>query len=627
MKRLTKILCITLSVIFLCFTAACKSCNKVEETVTTGVVYSEHKLVENGATDYCLVIPENASQKEILAQAEFNDIIKLSIGITLPVVRDNQIEYTKEGKYIFIGHTSFLSEFGITPNKEELGEQGYIIKSVDKSMVITGATTLHYGTVYGVYEFLHYQIGFECYDSDEMFVEEYTDVNLVKMDLKDKPDIANMWASGQKYKQDGTFARRHRYVSQADTFVGGMSPYHTSFLYLSPNIYKSSHPEWYDSTGKQVCWTAGGINGDSYKEMVNTLFNNFLDYVLKYDDIQHIGFSLQDDRVWCACSGCEEVITKYGAESAACILLLNNVSDKFEEYFTQHNMDREIDFMFLAYYDTISPPAKQNDDGTFSPTSPDVVCRDNVYPFFCPIDASRSVSLNSEKNNTTYAQIEGWDAVCSKMAFWTYSANYNNYLIPYNPFDAMQENYKYLAAKNPVFFLDECVGDYGATGFTRLKTYLKYKFTWDLDADMNALIDDYFAHYFQDAAEPMRKYFEEYRAVQVKLSHERGYDFKEHNSITTTDFSYGLLSGWLKYIDEAFESIEYLKLNDYERYEKLYNRILLESICPRYTMLRLYENTYSVNELSNARKQFKQDCASVRLSEFSQYSSIEQLWS
>jgi hypothetical protein len=125
----------------------------------------------------------------------------------------------------------------------------------------------------------------------------------------------------------------------------------------------------------------------------------------------------------------------------------------------------------------------------------------------------------------------------------------------------------------------------------------------------------------------MKKYFEEYRAIQLKLLNDRGYDFREHNSVTTSDFSYGLINGWLKYIDEAFESIEYLKLNDYDKYEKLYNRILMESICPRYLMLRLYENTYSVNELNAQRKQFKEDCARVQLSEFSQYSSIAELWS
>ncbi|MBQ3492655.1 MAG: DUF4838 domain-containing protein [Clostridia bacterium] len=627
MKKIIKTLSIIMSVIFLVSASACKK----EEggynpPPKEEIQFSDYAFVVDGKTDYKLVMPQNPSQKEIIAQTEFNDIIKLSIGTTLDVVYDNEVVYTPQSQYIFIGHTRFLQEFNINPTTQEIGEQGYIVKSVDKSIVITGATTAHYGTLYGVYEFLSYQVDFECYDATETYVKEYTDVNLVKIDIQEKPAINNMWASGQLYKSDATFARRHRFVSQAETFVGGMSPYHTSFLFLNPNQYQVSHPEWYETTGQQLCWTAGGIETESYQEMVDTLFNNFLDYVLKYEDIQHIGFSLQDKPKWCTCDGCDEIVEKYGAESASCILLLNNVSKKFEEYFNEHNINREIDFMFLAYYDVVSPPAIRNDDGTYSPSAPEVVCRDNVYPFFAPISTIRTAPLTDDKNATTYAQIEGWDAVCSKMAFWMYSCNYNNYLIPYNPYDSMQSNYKYLATKNPVFFLDECVGDTGATGFTRLKTYLKYKFTWDLDADMNALIDDYFAHYFQDAAEPMMNYFNEYRAVQVKLFAERGYDFYEHNSISTTDFSYGLLMGWMNYIEQAYESIEYLKLNDYDKYDKLYKRILLESLCVRYTLIRLYEDKFNENEVKQMKSQFKQDCATVNLREFSQYSTIEELW-
>ena len=114
MNKITKILSLAISIIFLCITVGCKSC-KEEVVPVGGVVYSEHPFVAGGKTDYCLVIPENASQKEILAQAEFNDIIKLSIDTTLPVVRDNQINYTKDGKYIFLGHTSYLDDFGIIP--------------------------------------------------------------------------------------------------------------------------------------------------------------------------------------------------------------------------------------------------------------------------------------------------------------------------------------------------------------------------------------------------------------------------------------------------------------------------------------------------------------------------------
>ena len=65
---------------------------------------------------------------------------------------------------------------------------------------------------------------------------------------------------------------------------------------------------------------------------------------------------------------------------------------------------------------------------------------------------------------------------------------------------------------------------------------------------------------------------------------------------------------------------------DYEEYDKLYKRILLESICVRYTLIRLYEDKFNESEAKQMKSQFKADCATVEIREFSQYSSIEELW-
>ena len=109
----------------------------------------------------------------------------------LPVVTDSSVEYTPEAKLIVLGDTALNSNSGI--NASELEDQFYTVKTVDSNLFITGGNDL--GTLYGAYDFLHYNFGYEFYDADEIAVDRnVTDRNLADFDLTDGPDI--------KWRQD-----------------------------------------------------------------------------------------------------------------------------------------------------------------------------------------------------------------------------------------------------------------------------------------------------------------------------------------------------------------------------------------------------------------------------------------
>ena len=627
MKKSIRILVLLLSFVFLFSSVACNK--KPSESYTpdpgsgdpiitpsnpdTGTItVTDGYLVKDGKSDYKLVIPADASNKEELAASEFNDIFKQSTGFTLPIVKDDAVNYKKGDKYIFLGLTNVLSDFGVNPLRSEIGEQGYILKTCDYSVVLTGATKKGYGTLYAVYEYLHYQLGFECYAEDETFVNQYVDCKLLDVNVKDKPDVANAALSGGAYSSNMQFQYRNRFISLTnDLFVGRTTPYHSSFFYLPKEQYLSKHPKWYSPNGDQICYTARG-DKDEYNALVDELFKIYVDVVKENEDVQHLSFNIEDTVTFCTCSECQAAKKKYGANSATCIMLLNRISEKFEEARKTDAAlaDRTLDFHFFAYKETFEAPAKYDSaQGKYVPAAPEVVCRDDVYPFVCTFNMNRAESFTSPKNVTGLKTIEAWGSLAKSIAFWTYTENYNDYLAPRDCITPMQENYKLIASLNPIFFKEESQGvNYNGTGFMCMKYWLQYKLCWDVNRDVDALIDEYFDHYFQDAKEPMRKYYDSYTMTLRKLAEEKNYSQYDNLNILSKDkFSYGLLNGWLGYIDEAYKAIEYLKDEDEALYNKLKKRIAIESVTVNYSLISLYGNNFSTEALREKVTAFKAD--------------------
>lgn len=605
---LIKLISIIVAVSCLLSVVACKGGDDtggINNTPNTNVnkpevQYSEGMLVQNGKSDYKLLMPAEPSVKENLALTEFNELFLLSTGITLNTVyEDGTTTFTSEDKIISIGDTKFAQSLGVNPTYAQLGSQGYMAKTIDNCVVIKGASRIGYGTLYGVYDFLARQIGFECYAEDETYVLELEEANLVKMDVVDKPDVALFNTPSGAYGANSKFRYRNRYVAVSEIFTGGMTMYHSSFHFLPPDTYKADNPDWYATSGSQICYTAKG-NPQSYNKMLNTLFDIFLTAVLNYPEIEQIGFCIEDNRDFCACSKCNSELARYGANSAVVIKFMNDLSDKFAEYLQANNLERNLNFMFFAYKPTFNAPINHLEE---------VTCNDNVYPFVCTFDADRVAAFTDEVNQQTYNNIEGWGKVCNQMSFWTYSANYLNYNLPYDPFNCLQANLQYVKTKNPVYYKDESSGDnYNSTGFNTLKHWLNYKLAWNTELNMSLLIDEYFEHYFKDAAQPMMEYFTRYRMALSKAYNLYGYTHMDHSEMpkdVQTCFTHGELKYWKSLIEKCYDKIEYLKNSNVEEYNKLYKRITLESILIDYTILDIHRKYYSEYEVAAMKEQLK----------------------
>ena len=118
----------------------------------------------------------------------------------------------------------------------------------------------------------------------------------------------------------------------------------------------------------------------------------------------------------------------------------------------------------------------------------------------------------------------------------------------------------------------------------------------------------------------MKQLFDEENTWFAYLAEVHGYSGKvsytESNFVIEEYWPKGLLEGWLNLIDQAYAKIEHYKQTDPALYEKLRDRITLESITFRYMQIHLYKLLYSDVDSQRMVKTFKEDCIALGLTQY-----------
>ena len=572
-----------------------------EGSEATNVQYTNYDFVVNSKSDYAIVIPQNYTEFQMMGAQEINTFLYKSCGVTLEIKFDNQVEYSKDSKFIVIGNTALTSHSNISASKSELGNYGFVLKTVDKSIFIVDASFDGKGALNGVYEFLHHQLGWTIYSYDEIAFNTFSSAKLVDVNVVDKPDVPGYIGSAYIGTRQ-EFRDRLRTTERVQVLGNGsVTPYHNMLVWLPTHVYYADHPLWYNSVQSQICLTAHG-DEEEYQALVNTVFNLMYKEVMTYD-LEVVTWTLMDNWDPCDCAACKEVDAYYGARSGQLVKFCNTLSDMFAARFEEEGIDKNLSILFFAYYYYTAPPKADL-----------IQCNDNVYPIIAPYnEMDRAASIYSDKNANIRGIIDGWDELCERFAFWIYSVNFQSYFVPFDPFSALQENYAYFASKNPIYLYDEGFsGQYAENvpGFTGLKEYLSAAVAWDTGVNISNLTADFFRNYYKDAAEDMYAYYTEYRMKLLMLFEK--YDYTHNlaagDCFKSEYFEYGTLLSWKNHIDNAYKKIEKYKDTDPELYQKLDVRIRTEGLMPKYLIWKLHSAYYTLSERNAMVDDILRDC-------------------
>ena len=622
MRKIGKKIAIILSAIVVLSMSACKfptgdsstgnyvdsnSANEVDGTTHDKYVgTSEHKIVENGRTNYKILVDseERALHSEAIGELQY--FFQQATGLNLSVELDEGKTHEANAKYISLGRTSALADSGISVDYSTLGRQGFQIETKDQSIYICGETK---GILWGVYELLHTLLDYEMYSNEYYSLDRnITNLDLPVLRIKDIPDIEYRYPiSGSQYQRK-TEAHRMRFtIDQEVIMTGGRC--HNILDYIVPiNEYKDTHIDWFSGDQTQLCYTAHG-KSDEYQLMVDVAVENVKKLIVASPNADSLSITQMDVQTWCECPTCQGLEDYYGTNAASQIKFVNDVVAKVNPWLEEEQNGRKVNFMIFAYHKAELAPARKNAEGKYEPIDETVVLDPSVSVWIAPIYEDYTISVNDPMSSNIRLMLESWHACASSYWVWAYNVYFNNYLIPYDSYDALQDLIKYCVSHNTQYFWAQ--GSYNlsqSTGYDDLKNYIASKLMWDCNLDVGTLIADYFDNVYQEAADIMEESFWTWRALSQWQEHEMKRSGSIYSAPTEAEYwPKQYLVGQIERMEQALTLIEKYKTTDPTLYQSIRDSILAETISPRYLLLRTYSHTYSAGEFALMKKEFKAD--------------------
>ncbi len=554
-------------------------------------------LAENGATDYVVVIPKDATPAEQTAANLLVNQFKTATNATLPVVSDAGKTFNKKDKVISVGRTSILEGSGLSVTVDELSYDGYKLKQEGNTMLLCGAEDS--GTIYSISDFLREHFAYEVYAADEVYIEKTDKAYLKEIDIVEIPDFWGRTTDGYfSQNQQLCSAMRLRSKIMTENYGYGSSrdwipgTGHTFTKILPPaNYSERQQKEWF--VNNQLCLT----NKEMYAEFIVQLKKLILEN--PYAKVINIS-EMDNSSLGNCCETCKTEKDWYGM-SGYLVRFINKVIEDIDKWREDEGIERDFYYTTYAYTTgTITPPVNMNKDGTFTPLHPSVIPHEKLYMRITPLHPVCYMhDFMDESCSTAYkigTCIKGWCSITDHFFVWDYDCSYRNYLSFHNIYDAMQENLQLYKEIGVVNIQRQSTTGSEVRSWGALTGYLTAKLMWDVNDDMATLTNNFFKNYYKSGAEYMQQCFNLLRTHCNRLDKERkeGAHFNCYYVIDQKDWPIRLLEQALELIDKATESYEPLKTSDPILYGKLCERTLVESVCIRWMILANYEMYYDV---------------------------------
>lgn len=629
--KLRKTVSLLLTVVTLVGMAGCSfiSGSKKDSSSEEVIEYTEYKLVDNGNSEYKIVLPDEPTYDEEIAALEVEELFKEATSITLETVSESEVTYSDTAKWIVLGDTKYTQNTGV--DVSAIPNDGFTLKTVGANLFVLADDA---GVVYGVHEFFEKAFGFEYYVKDVYALNKNVkDSYMPKLNISDSPDIefrADAW--GAEVSEQGSYRSRVRSFNDA-FMANGMYHVHNTFEWLPKSTYEGTHSNWYSDDGTQLCYTAHG-NATELATMQATVLEKFKEQVNyffgKGDYRSAISFTQQDSTTgsWCSCSACTKDMQTYGAASSSLIRFLNPVAKQFKTWLAENYPGREVDIVFFAYQRSESAPVKQ-ENGKLVAADQSLVLEDNLAVWVAPIAGDYIRSVKDVRNQNMYNLFKNWAVLAKQFYVWGYDTNFKNYLMWYDTFNALPDFYEYLNDFNVKYMFNQgqLHSESNLTGFDALKIALNYKLMWDTDTDVEGFTDRFFKTWFGDAAQDMRTYYDSFISWSEKIKTEQSYNGNIYfEGYTKLHYPLEELKKWLSNVENAYKSIEGLKASKPNRYNNLYKRINAESLAVRYALITLHSTSYNRNELTSMKQSFKEDASKLGFIRFSEGAEMNELY-
>ncbi len=470
---------------------------------------AELLLVRDGRPAATIVTAESPGENARTAALELQKYLEKISGAKLPVATDAA---APEGTLVLVGPSRLTKQIpnlripsGRTPN---LREEGFVIRTHGNRLVLAGNDSEPYlGTRYAVVEFLA-GLGVRWFLPGEIgeVVPKMPTVAVPETDVLQRPDfpMRNYW----EHARDNMAAecaewKIHNKMNPRGQEVFGV-PGDASVMNYLPKDQFDAHPEWFalnrDGTRNphHPCTTSEGMIG------------HFVERIRAEAKAgkRVSAFAPVDGYPRCWCDDCAKIgnhFDGYGTNDRDPVPESSASNEWF--YFVNRiltEVNREFPQQMIATngYANRDIPPEMPPDVVFNPSQ-------NLTVMFANICACTIHAYDDPKCWQMERQgqmIRRWCELSDKV--WLYNYNYTM-LVSKGTITPMvhriRRNIPLLKQWGIIGFHDQDEEDWSLTGIpTRL---VRARLEWDVEADVDAILDDFYGKWFGRAAAPMKAYY------------------------------------------------------------------------------------------------------------------------
>ena len=419
-------------------------------------------LVENGTSQYKIVIPEKASKEEIRAADFLNLHLKKISNCELPIIFSDQPEHQD---VIMISKTKGMAS----------GDDFSIITN-GSNLIISGGENK--GCIYGVSELLEKYLGIRYYSPHYVSIPTADDIILPEINIQGSTPNTYRNVHGS-FTDDEDYRDFHRLNVISDMFAEGY--YVHTFHKLVPwQQYFKSNPEYFACmNGKRIIDQLCLSNEEVFLLVVEKLEQE----MLLQPEKKFWSVSQDDNFSHCLCDACSKTIEEEESAAGPVIRFVNRVAERFPGKVIST----------LAYQYSRQAPVR---------TKP----AENVQVMLCTIELNRSQPIATDPRSTSFLKdLTDWGKICKHIYLWDYTVDFAHSISPFPNLHTLQPNIQLFVNNRVKEHFQQSNTGVGHE-FSELKSYLLAKLLWNPNADVKEIIREFSDGFYGTGGSWIRKY-------------------------------------------------------------------------------------------------------------------------
>ncbi len=451
-------------------------------------------LAAKGKARCRIVVPDKPGPAVSYAASELHKYLLEISGADVPVVEESQ---AGRGAAILLGPSNRAERAGLVEAARRLGEDGVLIKTAGKDLVLLGGGER--GQIYSVYVLLERYLGCRFLARDCTVAPKREAVTLPTINFSYAPpfiyrellcnELAD-WGYAARLRLNGSNMPHVGVPWRGGEVAKGILIYpfvHSACALIPPDKYAKTHPEYFGLVkgqrraaviSGQLCWT----NPD----VLRLCTEQVLKWLDEQPNLMCVDVSQNDawpgDSGACECDKCTAIVKEEEAQHGPILRFVNAIAAEVAKKKPSVFVDT------LAYDYSITPPKHTK-------PLPNVVIR--LCHFACYFHGIECDPLGANYRKA----IDGWHAVAKNVFVWHYGTNFWHYLAPNPNLRSMVSDIKYYASHGINGLMVQ--SDIQSVGgeLSDLRHYVNSQLMWDPSQDAMALRTEFCRGYYGAAAD------------------------------------------------------------------------------------------------------------------------------